>query len=72
MVAPPGLDLGQEAFSAQRRGKLLVDDLDRDFAIVFQVMREIDGGHPARAEFPLDAIAVGKCIAEAIRGVHGR
>ena len=33
---------------------------DRDLAIVVEVLGEIHGGYPARAELTLDAVAVGE------------
>ena len=54
------LDLAQEPRGADDRGELGLQDLDGDLAVVLQVLREIDGGHPARAELALDAITVGQ------------
>ncbi len=52
------LDLVQEAFGAEHGGQLGVQHLDGDLAVVLDVVREVDGGHAAGAEFALDAIAV--------------
>ena len=60
------LDLGEEALGAQRGRELGVQHLDRHLAVVPDVVGEIDGGHPTRAEFALDAVAVGECGDEAI------
>ena len=40
-------DLALEPLAAERRGELRHEHLDRDFAIVLDVVREIDGGHSA-------------------------
>jgi len=37
-----------------------MQDLDGHPAVVFQVLSEIDGRHAARADFTLDAVAVGQ------------
>ena len=60
------LNLGQEPFAAECRREILVHDLDRDLAIVLQVMREVNSCHPDGTEFPLDAVAIGKGCLESI------
>ena len=52
-------DLALEAFGSQRRRQLGVEQLERHRAIVAQVAREVDGGHPAAPELALDTVAVG-------------
>jgi hypothetical protein len=59
-----GLDLGEEPLGAQRSAQVGVQHLDGDVAVVLQVVREIHGGHAARAELALDAIAVGEAFAQ--------
>ncbi len=54
------LDLGQESLGAEHRGQLRPQHLDRDLAVVLQVLGEIDRGHAALAQLPLDAVAVGQ------------
>ena len=54
------LDLGQEPLGAEHGGQLGAQHLERDLAVVPQVVREVDGGHAARAELALDAVAVGE------------
>ena len=54
------LHFREEALGAERGGELGAQDLDGDVAIVLEVVREIDGGHAARAELALDAVAVGQ------------
>jgi len=34
---------------------------------MLQVLGQIDGRHPARAEFALDGVAVGECRFEAVK-----
>ena len=53
------LDLGEEPLGAERRGEIGVQHLDRDVAVVLEVVREIDGRHAAAAELALDAVAIG-------------
>ena len=54
------LDLGQKAIGAEHRAELRLEHLDRDVAVVLQVVREVDGRHAAGAELPLDAVARAK------------
>ena len=61
MVEPcRDLDLAQEALVAERRGKLGLQDLEGDGAVVLEVLGQIDRGHPAAAEFALDRVAAGE------------
>lgn len=53
-----GLDLRKEPLGAEREGEFLVDDLDRDLAIVSQVVGEVDRGHATLAEPADDAIVL--------------
>jgi hypothetical protein len=50
------LGLTPKPLLPQRRGELLVKDLDRDLPIVPTVVREIDGRHPAATDFRLDLV----------------
>jgi hypothetical protein len=52
------LDLGEEALGADDGGQLRAHDLDRDPAVVAEVVRQPDRGHAASAKLPLDPIAV--------------
>ena len=63
------LDLGEEALAADHRGELGPQHLDRDVAVVPEVVREVDGGHAARAELALDAVAVGEGDGEPVEDV---
>jgi hypothetical protein len=45
-----------------------VQNLDRDFALMLEVVREIDGGHPAGADLALDTVAVGERGPELLNG----
>ena len=65
-----GLDLGEEPLGADDGGELRAQHLDGHLAIVLDIVGEVDGGHAARAEFPLDAVAVGKGGAEPVEGAH--
>ena len=53
-----GANLARESVDAERFRKLRTKDLDRDWAIVPQVAREIDSRRTALTELALDAIAV--------------
>jgi hypothetical protein len=62
-----GLDLAQEPLGADRRRELRPQHLDRDPAMVLQVPGEIDGGHAALPQLPLEAVAIGESRGEAVR-----
>ena len=55
-----GLDLAKEPLGTDHRGQLGAQDLDRDFAIVLEVLGQVDRGHAALAQLPFDAVAVGE------------
>ena len=63
------LDLAQESLGAEHRGELRLEHLDRDVAVVLEVVREVDRRHAARAELALDAVAVGEGGREAEEGL---
>ena len=65
-----GLDLGQEAFGADDGAEFGAQDLDRDLAVVLDVLGQVHGGHAARAEFALESVAIGERVDE-LRGNHG-
>ncbi len=51
-------DLSQEALGPERGGQLGPQDLDRDLAMVLQVLSEIVRRHPASTDLVLDGVAV--------------
>ena len=55
-----GLDLGEEALGTDDGGEFGAEDLDGDGAVVLEVVGEVDRGHAALAQLPLDAVAVGE------------
>jgi len=63
------LDLDEEPLRPDARRQVGPQHLHRDEPVVPQVLRQIDGGHPSRAELSLDAVAVGQCGAQAIGGI---
>ena len=66
------LDFGEEALRAERRGELRLEHLERDVAIVLEVVSEVDRRHAALAE-SARAVAVGKGGLQAGEdGVHPR
>ena len=54
-----GLDLGEEALVSQSGSQLGTEHLHSNPAAMPQVPREIDGGHAALPELPLDGVAAG-------------
>ena len=59
-------DLLQEPLGTDDRRDFRADDLDRDLAVMFQVPREVHGGHAASPELPLQAVAIGQAGAETV------
>jgi hypothetical protein len=55
-----GLDLLEEPLGADDRGELGAKHLDGDLAIVPLVVGQVDRGHAAGAELPLDRVAIGE------------
>ena len=53
-------DLAQESLAPERLRELRLEHLERDVAIVLEVVREVHGRHAAGAELALDAVAVGE------------
>ena len=52
------LDLGEEAIGTDDSGELGSQHLHCDAPVVLDILSEINRCHAARAELPLDAIAV--------------
>ena len=63
-----GLDFGQEALRADHGGELGPQDLDGDLTVVAEVVRQVHRGHPARAQFAFDGVAVGQGFGEPAHG----
>ena len=53
-------NLGEESLAAERGAEVGMEHLDRDVAIVAEVVREKDGGHTTGAELAVDAISIGE------------
>jgi hypothetical protein len=56
-----GLHLVQEPFWSNRLRDLRMKDFHRDLSLVFQVLREVDGGHATTTQFTLDRVAILEC-----------
>jgi hypothetical protein len=67
-----GLDLHHEPLGPEHRRQLGLEHLERHLPVVLQVLRQVDGGHAALAQLPLDPVAVGQGGGEAGQGCHGR
>ena len=65
------LDLGEEPLGTDDRCEFGLEHLQRDLALVLQVIREVDRRHPALAEFGLDAVAAFEGCVQAGDGVGG-
>src|SRR3972149_7073407 len=59
-------DLAQKPIGPEGRGHLGPENLDRDLAVVLQVVGEIDRRHPATSELSLDGVAAGEGGVEAL------
>ena len=60
-----GLDLNDEPIPAEDCGKFWFENFDGNFAIVLDVVRQIDGRHAARAELTFDLVSVAENCGEA-------
>ena len=58
MLEPGGEpDLALEALGAERGGQLGVEHLERDRAVVLEVLGQVDRGHAAAPELALERVA---------------
>ena len=62
------LDLGEEPLGTKHSAELGVQNLERDFAVVPDVAREVDRCHAARADLTVNGVTAFECGAEA--GLH--
>ncbi len=51
-------DLAQESLGAEYRTELRIENLDGDFSIVFEIVREVDSRHAAASKLALDSIPI--------------
>jgi hypothetical protein len=65
------LDLGEKTLGADDGAQFGFQDLDRDLAVVPQVIRQVDGGHAALTELSLDAVAAVEGRVEAMDRIVG-
>ena len=54
------LDLADKPFGAERGSEFGTEDLYGHLALVLKVLGEVDRGHAARANLPLDGVAAGE------------
>ena len=67
------IDLAHETIRSERRGEFRTKHLDRDFALMLDVLAEVDGGHPALTQLTLDGVATFEGGVQADDGIgHGR
>ena len=67
-----GLDLAQEALGADDGGQFGPEHLDGDLAVVLEVLGQVDGGHAALPELPLEAVAIRQGFGQAGEDVGHR
>ncbi len=53
-------DLALKPLGAEHRRDLRMEQLERYRAVVLEIVGEIDRGHPAAAQLPVEAIVVGE------------
>jgi len=63
-------DLGEKPFGPECGAEFWLEHFDRNVAIVFQIAREIHGGHATGAELAVDAITIGERGLQRIRLVN--
>jgi hypothetical protein len=51
------LDLTQEAVRSDGFCQVGIEDFDGDWAVVLQILGQVDGGHATAADFALDGVA---------------
>ena len=54
------LDLGKESLHAKHCAQFGLEHLERDLALVLEVLRQVDVGHAALAELALDGVTAGE------------
>ena len=59
------VDLAEESVAAEGSGQLGPKHLDRDLAVVPDVLGQVDGRHAAAAELPLEHVAIPQSVGEA-------
>ena len=64
-------DLTAEALGAEHRAQLGSEHLDRNLAVMPEVVREVDRGHAAPAELALDGVAARQRGAELFQLIGG-
>jgi hypothetical protein len=58
------VDFAPKAIGAQDGGQLGAEDLQGNRAVVFEVLGEVDRGHPAAPELALDRVAIAEGISQ--------
>ena len=66
------LDLFEKPFRIEGGGQLGPQHLDRDLAMVFEVLGEVDHCHAARTQLTLDSVAVAEGGFQSFEGVRHR
>ena len=59
-------------FTNSNCGEVRAEYFDADLSAMPQTFSDIDGGHAARAEFPLDAVPVGEGSIQSSEIAHSR
>ena len=62
--------LTKKPFRTKGLGQVWVQHLHGDLAMVFEVLRQVDRGHPAAANLAFDPLAVGKSPSQAFLVFH--
>jgi hypothetical protein len=71
LEARGGVDLGEETVGADGGGEVWFEHLERDVAVMAEILGQIDRGHAAFAERALDAVAAIERRVEPRDQIHG-
>jgi hypothetical protein len=64
------VDLPLKPLGSVRSGFVGQENLERNRAVVTEILSEVDHGHPAAPDLPEDGIAIGEGLAHPFRDVH--
>ncbi len=61
------LDFPEEAIGTKRGGQFRPEHLDRHLAVVLEILRQVDGGHAALAQFAFETEVIGESGGDAVK-----
>ena len=60
----------EKSLGAEYSGELLIQNLEGDGSVVFQIARQVDGGHATAPDFPFYCIATREGRAQRFKYAH--